>query len=189
MSLLFNMMTRLVMAFLPRGSESEILIAMSDSLQPHVDCTIHGVLQARTLEWVAFPFSGGSSQTSDQTPVSCTAGRFFTHWATRDALQEAVQFSSVQPLSHLWLFATPWTAACQASMSITYSWSLLKLMSIKSVMLYNHLILCCPLLPPSIIPSIRVFSWWICSSNQVARVLELKLQHQSFQWIFRTDFL
>ena len=133
MSLLFNMMTRLVMAFLPRGSESEILVAMSDSLQPHVDCTIHGVLQARILEWVAFPFSRGSSQTRDQTPVSCTAGRFFTSWATRDALQEAVQFSSVQPLSHLWLFATPWTAACQASMSITYSWSLLKLMSIKSV--------------------------------------------------------
>ena len=80
MSLLFNMMTRLVMAFLPRGSESEILVAMSDSLQPHVDCTIHGVLQARILEWVAFPFSRekGKSQTRDQTPVSCTAGRFFT---------------------------------------------------------------------------------------------------------------
>ena len=54
---------------------------------------------------------------------------------------------------------TPWTAACQASLSITSFWSLLKLMSIESVMPSNHLILCCPLfLPPSIFPSIRVFS-------------------------------
>ena len=69
------------------------------------------------------------------------------------------QFSSVQSLSHVWLFATPWTAACQASLSITNSRSLLKLMSIELVMPSNHLILCCPLfLPPSIFPSIRVFS-------------------------------
>ena len=62
-------------------------------------------------------------------------------------------------LSHVRLFATPWTAACQASLSITNSWSLLKLMSIKSVMPSNHLILCHPLLlPPSIFPSIRIFS-------------------------------
>ena len=69
------------------------------------------------------------------------------------------QFSSVQLLSHVWLFATPWTAAHQASLSITNSQSLPKLMSIESVMPFNHLILCCPLLlPPSIFPSIRVFS-------------------------------
>ena len=68
-------------------------------------------------------------------------------------------FSSVQSLSCVQLFATPWTAACQASLSVTNSWSLLKLVSIESVMPSNHLILCCPLLlPPSIFPSIRVFS-------------------------------
>ena len=68
-------------------------------------------------------------------------------------------FSSVQLLSHVQLFATPWTAAHQASLSITNSQSLLKLMSIELVMPSNHLILCCPfLLPPSIFPSIRVFS-------------------------------
>ena len=62
-------------------------------------------------------------------------------------------------LSHVRLFATPWTTAHQASLSITNSWSLLKLMSIKSVMPSNHLILCHPLLLlPSIFPSIRVFS-------------------------------
>ena len=61
--------------------------------------------------------------------------------------------------SRVRLFATPWTAALQASLSITNSWSLLKLMSIESVMPSNHLVLCCPLLLlPSIFPSIRVFS-------------------------------
>ena len=66
---------------------------------------------------------------------------------------------SVQLLSHVPLFATPRTAARQASLSITNSWSLLKLMSIESVMPSKHLILCHPLLlPPSIFPSIRVFS-------------------------------
>ena len=69
------------------------------------------------------------------------------------------QTSSVQLLSRIQLFVTPWTAAHQASLSITDSWSLLKLMSIESVMPSNHLILCCfLLLPPSIFPSIRVFS-------------------------------
>ena len=67
-------------------------------------------------------------------------------------------FSSVQPLSRVWLFATPWIAARQASLSITNSWSLFKLMSIKLVMPSNHLILCRPLLLlPLIFPSIRVF--------------------------------
>jgi len=66
---------------------------------------------------------------------------------------------SVQLLSCVLLFATPWTAACQASLSFTISQSLLKLMSIESVIPSNHLILCCPfLLPLSIFPSIRVFS-------------------------------
>ena len=74
-------------------------------------------------------------------------------------LSPELKFSSVQSLSCVWLFATPWTAARQASLSITNSWSLLRLMSIESVMPSNHLILCHPLLlPPSIFPNIRVFS-------------------------------
>ena len=78
---------------------------------------------------------------SNQTPLSC-----FPHLAV------------VQLLSRVCLFVTPWTSAHQASLSFTISWSLLKLMSVESVMLSNHLILCCPfLLPPSIFPSIRVF--------------------------------
>ena len=73
-------------------------------------------------------------------------------WGNADVL------SSVQSLSRVQLFATPWTTARQASLSITTSQSLLKLMSIELVTPSNHLILCCPLLPPSIFPSIRVFS-------------------------------
>ena len=63
----------------------------------------------------------------------------------------------VQSLSHVWLFGTPWTAVCKAALSFFISWNLLKLMSTGSVMLSNHIIFCCPLLWPSIFPSIRVF--------------------------------
>ncbi|XDC71810.1 hypothetical protein R6Z07F_002983 [Ovis aries] len=70
-----------------------------------------------------------------------------------------VSISSVQSLSRVQLFVTPWTAARQASLSITNSQSLFRLMSIELVMPSNHQILCCPrLLPPSIFPSIRVFT-------------------------------
>ena len=73
--------------------------------------------------------------------------------------QHSYQFSSVQSLNRVWLFATPWIAARQASLSITISWSSLKLTSVKSVMPSSHLILCHPLLLlPPIPPSIRVFS-------------------------------
>ena len=79
---------------------------------------------------------------------------------TKGKISELLEeFSSVQSLSRVWLFATPWTAALQASLSITNSQSLLKLMSLESGIPSNHLILCCPLLLlPSIFPSIRVFS-------------------------------
>ena len=77
-----------------------------------------------------------------------------SHWVEISVSQ------SVHLLSCVWLFSTPWTAARQASLSITNSQRLLKLMSIELVMPSNHLILCCPLLlPPSIFPSIRVFSY------------------------------
>ena len=84
-----------------------------------------------------------------------------------------VWFSLVQLLSCVWLFESPWTAAHQASLSITDSQSLLKLMSIKSVMQSNHLILCRPLfLPPSICLSIRVFSneSVLCTGGQIIGV-------------------
>ena len=99
----------------------------------------------------------------------------------------SLQFSWVTQC--VWLFVIPWTAACQASLSITNSWSLPKLMSIESVMPSNHLILCCPLLLlPSIFPSIRVFSNGSVPHIRGPKYWNFKLQHQSFQWIFRTDF-
>ena len=103
---------------------------------------------------------------------------------------EIIVIISVQSLSRAPLFATPWNAAHQASLSITNSQSLLKLMSVESVMPSDHLILCHPLLlPPSVFPNIRVFS-----SESVLRIRWTKdwsfqLQHQSFQKIFRTDLL
>ena len=102
-------------------------------------------------------------ETIMKNPVKCDGLciHLYKKYLLRPAVCEkpSVQFSSVQSLSRVQLFVTPWTAARQASLSITNSQSLLKLMSIESVIPSNHLILCCPLLLlPSIFPSIRVFS-------------------------------
>ena len=94
--------------------------------------SVHGLLQARILEWVAIPNSRGSSWPREWTQVSCITGRFFTIWATRKAIS-SVQFSC----SVIRLFVTSWTAALLASLSITNSWNLFKLMSIESVMPSN----------------------------------------------------
>ena len=144
-------------------SESEVAQSCPTLSNP-MDCSligssVHGIFQARVLEWGAIAFSES-------------------------------QYSSVQLLSHVRLFATPWTAAHQASLSITNSQSLLKLMSIESVKPLNHLILCCPLLLlHSIFPSLRVFSNESVLRIRWPKYWECHLQHQSFQWIFRTDFL
>ena len=95
-----------------------------------------------------------------------------------------------QLVSHVQLFATPWTATRQASLSFTVSQSLLRLMSIELVMPSNHLILCCPLLLlPWIFPSIRAFCNELAHCIMWAKVLKLQLQHQSLQWIFKVDIL
>ena len=104
-------------------------------------------------------------------------------------VQKSLFFSSVQSLSCVWLFVTPWTAACQDSLSITNSWSPLKPMSIESVMPFNHLILCCPFLLP--LQSFPVSGSFQMSQffASIGQSIEFRLHHQSFQWIFRTDFL
>ena len=99
----------------------------------------------------------------------------------------SVQFNSFA--QSCWLFVTLWTTACQASPSITNSWSLLKLMSTDGDTIQpSH-----PLLSPSSLTfnlsQHQGLFQWVSSPHQVAKVLELQLQHQSFQWIFRTDFL
>ena len=115
-------------------------------------------------------------------------GDEFKSQSERNKSNMELYFIIVQLLSPVWLFATPWTAARQPFLSITNSQSLLKLMSIESVMPSNHLLLCHPLLLlPSIFPSIKVFS------NESALhirwpLLVLQLQHQTFQWTLRIDF-
>ena len=151
----------------------------------------NGIFQAWILEWVAIPFSKGSSRPRDRTQVSRIVSRGCTVWATR----EAPQFRSVQSFSRVWLFATPWTAACQAYLSITDSRSSLRLTSIESVMPSSHLILChLLLLLPPIVSSSRVFS-----NESTLRMRWLKYWNFSFSIIpskeipglisFRMDWL
>ena len=117
--------------------------------------------------------------------------RFIIHFSHCLQCSLSVQFSSVQSLSRVWLFATPWIAAHQASLSITNSRSSLRLTSIESAVPSSQLILCCPLLLLPPIPSrIRVFSNESTNSSyEVAKVLEFQLQHQSLQRNPRADLL
>ena len=124
-------------------------------------------------------FSQLSSYTySDLCPCSLQPLSYATNFCNFSLHSVSFYVSSVQSLCHVQLFATPRTAAHQASLSITNSQSLLKLMTVESVRPSNHLILCCPLLLlPSIFPSIRVFSK---ESVLCTTLLEFHLQHQSF---------
>ena len=131
---------------------------------------IPGILQTRTLEWVAISFSNAwkwkvkvkslsGVQLSDLMDCSPPGSSVHGIFQARVLEWGAIAFSVVHSLCCVQLFATPWTAGRQASLSSTISWSLLKIMSIESVMLSNHLFLYRPfLLLPSIFPSIRVFS-------------------------------
>ena len=132
---------------------------MSDTLRSYGPYSPPGSsvqgMQIRILEWVAMPSSRGCFQSRDRTCISYVSRlgrRVLYHWCHLGG-------PVVQLLSRVWLFATPWTAARQTSLSLTVSLSLSKLMAIQSVIPFNHLILSCPLLLlPSILPSIKVFS-------------------------------
>ena len=105
-------------------------------------------------------------------------------------VEYSVQFNSVQSLSHVRLFATPWTAALQTSLSISNSWSLFKLMSIESVdAIQPSHPLSSPSPPTFNLSQHQGLFQWVSSLHQMAKVLEFQLQHRSFQWLFRTDFL
>ena len=156
-------------------SEREVA-QLCPTLCDPMDCSlpgssVHGILQARALEWGAIAFSASSwqsranvnrkehtSTTSSSSIVALYCPLLANSGKAADRASPAL-FSSVQSLSCVRLFATPWTAARQASLSIANFRSLLKLMSIASVMPSNHLILCPPfLLLSSIFPNIRDFS-------------------------------
>ena len=138
--------------------------------------------------WSGLPFSSPWDIPDPGTKLAspALAGRFcITQSLGKPQNWVSVQFSSVQALSCVQLFETPWTAAHQASLSITNSQSPLKLMSIEPVMPSNHLILCRPLLLlPSILPSIKVFS-----NESVLLIRWPKYWSFSFSIIFSTDFL
>ena len=125
--------------------------------------SVCGILQARILEWSGLPcFPQGDLPDPGIKPESSVANALQVNYLLLIYQGSPVfgdlYFSWVQSFSCVFLFATPWTAACQAPLSITNSQSLFKPMSIKSVMPSNHLNLCRPLLLlPSIFPSIRVF--------------------------------
>ena len=134
-----------------------------------------GFFQARMLEWVAISsFSGSSNPRIEPMSLMSPALAGDSLPLVPAGKPHRYRYiSSVQLLSRVQVFATPWTVARQASLSISNSWSLLKLMSI-------HLILCRPLLLPSVFPASGTFpmSQFFPLS---AQVLELQLQHQSFQ--------
>ena len=154
----------------------------------------------RILEWVAYPFSRGTCRPRNQSGVSCIAGElpgkpFCNHIV--EAIQQEKRegtdtcyISSVQLLSCIWLFVTPWTAWCQASLSIT------QLLELTQTHVHRDTEAIQPSHPlPSPSPPALNLSQnqglfqRISSSHQVAKVLEFQLQHQSFKRIFRTDFL
>ena len=159
--------------------------------------SVHGISQARMLEWIAISFTRVSSWPRNQTSVSCS-GTFFTtkpqekpHSTVNytQYLLITYQFSSVQSLNHVRLFVTPWTAACwppcpssapgACSNSCPLSWWCHPTISSSVIPFSSHL---------QSFPASGSFKW-VSSLHQVAKELEFQLQHQSFQWIFRTDFL
>ena len=160
------------------GSSKKLKIEM-----PYYPATwFLGTYPEKIIIWKDICIPGASSPPwdlpySESKSMSLTspalADKFFITSGTCEALY--VNISSVQSLSCVWLFVTPWTAAHQASLSITNSRSSLKLTSIELVMPSSHLIFCHPLLLlPPISPSIRVFQW-VNSSHDVAKVLEFQL--------------
>ena len=126
-----------------------------------MDCSspgssVHRILKAKILEWVTIFFS------RDQTRVSCVSciGRWGLYYKNHLGCPYIrIQISSVQSLSLVWFFATPWTATCWSSLSITNSRSLLTLVSIETVMPSNHLIVCRPLL----LPPLNIDLWFMTS--------------------------
>ena len=131
------------------------------------------------------PTSGGSwkkQESSRKTSASLTMLKSLTLWIIINCGKFFKRWESVQLLSHVQLFATPWTVAGQASLPFTISRSLLKFMSMELVMSSNHLVLCHPLLLLSIFPSIRVFFSESALHIKWLKVLEFQLQHLSFRW-------
>ena len=152
-----------------------------------MDCSlpgfsVHGDFHKNTGMGCHFLLQG---RPKDQTGITCIGRQMFYHWATTEAQVNICQ--SFQSFSHARLCVIPWTVAREASLSITNSHSLLKLMLIESMMPSNHLIFCRPLLLlPSIFPSITVFSNEWVIYNRWPKYWSFGIN--ASKWIFRTDF-
>jgi len=164
--------------------------ALFDSIDCSMpDSSVHGILQARILEWVAMPSSRGSSWPRDWTCISL----WFLHcrqilycWAAREA--PSVQFSSVAQrcltLCDPMDCSTPGFPVHHQLRDLTQT----QVHQDSDTIQPSHPL--SSLSPPAFnLPQNWGLFKWVCSSHQVAKVLEFQLQHQSFQWIFRTDFL
>ena len=161
-----------------------------------MDYIVRGILQARILEWVAFPFSGGSSQARDWTQVSHFARGFFTNWATICiymcvcvCMYIYTHVVFVQPLSCIHLFVNSWKCSIPGPPSPYHlpEFVQIHVHCIGDAIQPSH-----PLMPSS--PSAlnlsqhqELFQWIVCS-HQMTKILELQLQHQCFQQVFRIDF-
>ena len=116
-------------------------------------------MQSKTTQPYMHMFSFSPNSSQERVDLNQYFSYFEKNRFHRSVFLKRIFVVPIQSLSCVWLFATPWTTACHNFLSLAISWSLLKFMSIESVMLSNHLILYCPFfLLPSIFPSIRVFS-------------------------------
>ena len=160
-----------------------------------MDYTVHEIVQARILEWVAFPFSRGSSQPRDGTQVSFITGGFFTSWATRGTLNSRVPLPK-KSMHGCWFFSHPVTSdslqprelqhsrpPCPSPSPRVYPSSCSLHQWCHPAISSSDALFSSPLNLPQ---HQRLFQWVICL-NQMTKILELQLQHQSFQWIFRVD--
>ena len=157
---------------------------MSDSLRPHglslPGSSVHGILQAIVLEWIAISFSRVSSQPRDQTRVSRIVGWHFTVWATREATVAQLCPTLFQPMD-----------CSMPSLSVHHQ--LLELTQTHVYRVGDAIQPSHPLPSPSP-PAFNLSQHqglfqWVGSSHQMAKALEFQLQYQSFQWIFRIHFL
>ena len=150
--------------------------------------SIYGIFQARVPEWVAISFSRRSSQPRDPTWVSRIVGRCFTIWATREDSRQRCHCSSVTKSCST--LCDPVDSSKPSSSVLHY---ILEFAQTHVHWVSDAIQLSHPLLPPSP-PAFNLslhqgLVQWVGSLHQVAKVLELQLQQQTFQWIFRTDFL
>ena len=216
--ILFQSNVKLTLRTVSKLCESEkVLVAQTClTLCDPMDCSlsayqdrkhVHGIFQARTLEWVAIPFSRSSCWPRGWPWISCMVGRFFTIWATREAQWRynlglifrlnTMSTSIVIIKEDCYLVANSYPTLCDSMDCSMPGFSVLHCFP-EFAQTHVHWIsdtiqpshpLSSPSPPAFNLSQHQGLFQWVNSLHQVAEVLELQLQHQPFQWIFRADFL